>query len=279
MPKRIVDGEGVWRSGKLARVEPVRARAEYANLIPLALANGSFECSTRLVWSQVYSFNRPDVSHEDVEIFLKAFEEARLLFRWTDADGKQWGYFVGIDKPGRLPGKSRKGKNEKIGAEPPQEQLRKFLEVFGIQKFPGSGFGFGPGSGSGTGPRASHAPHNPAPSALGVCEQIVALWNSERGSFPEVLKLTQGRRRQILARLRSDPEFPKKLSDAVQKAKQTPFLCGAGDRGWKADFDWFVNNDTHCVAVLEGKYDGGKGALTNADQRTRNNLKAAGFVQ
>lgn len=31
MPKRVIDGEGLWRSDKLARVEPASRRAEYAN--------------------------------------------------------------------------------------------------------------------------------------------------------------------------------------------------------------------------------------------------------
>jgi hypothetical protein len=128
MPKRILDGEGIWRSDKIGSVQPVRARAEYANLLPLALANGSFECSALRVWSIVYSYNRPDVSVDDVQVFLDAFENAGLLFRWTAPDGKSWAYFVGIEKPGRLPGKSRKGRNEKVGAEPPQDKLRKFLE-------------------------------------------------------------------------------------------------------------------------------------------------------
>lgn len=153
MPKRVVDGEALWRSIRLSFVEPVRARPEYANLLPLALANGSFECTPRLVWSQVYSFNRPDITPEDVDAFLKAFEDQGMIFRWSDAAGKAWGYFVGIDKPGRLPGKSRKGKNEKVGAEPPAEELRKFLES---KNFPGFGFGFGFGSciGSGSGEKA-----------------------------------------------------------------------------------------------------------------------------
>ena len=32
MPKRVVDGEGVWRSDKLAKVNPDWMRAEFANL-------------------------------------------------------------------------------------------------------------------------------------------------------------------------------------------------------------------------------------------------------
>jgi hypothetical protein len=157
LPKRVIDGEGLWRSDKIASVQPIAARAEYANILPLALANGSFECSAQRVWSLVYSFNRPDISLKAVETFLQAFERARLLFRWTEPDGKQWGYFVGIEKPGRLPGPSRKGKNEKVGAIPPEEGLRKFLES---KNFPGFGFG----SCSGTCSGKDGEPENCAPA-------------------------------------------------------------------------------------------------------------------
>jgi hypothetical protein len=160
LPKRVVDGEGLWRSDKIAAVQPIAARAEYANLLPLALANGSFECSVQRVWSLVYSFNRPDISLKNVETFLQAFERAKLLFCWTEPNGKQWGYFVGIEKPGRLPGPSRKGKNEKVGAIPPEEGLRKFLES---KNFPG--FGSCSCSGTGTGLGKEGAPQNCAQPA------------------------------------------------------------------------------------------------------------------
>ena len=123
MPKRIVDGHGVWRSEKIARVMPVEFRAEYTNLLPLALANGTFECSPMLVWSDVYSFNRPDVTLDRVVQILAEFERVDLLRRWRDEQGKEWGYWVGIDKSGRLPSRERWGKHEKIGATPPESVL------------------------------------------------------------------------------------------------------------------------------------------------------------
>jgi hypothetical protein len=165
MPKRIVDGEGIWRSDKLQRLV-ARWRPEYANLVPLALANGTFEANPRRIWAQVYSYNRPDMTAENVSAILDALEYSKLLFRWTDQpSGKVWGYWVGIDKPGRLPGKSRRGKNEAVGPDPPFEELRSFLDSNGIhsetngihsaangnEKLLGSGFGFGSGSGFGIG--------------------------------------------------------------------------------------------------------------------------------
>jgi hypothetical protein len=127
MPKRIVDGEGIWKSDKIAAVEPARFRGEYANLLPLALANGSFECNARAVWATVYSYNRPDVTPEDVSAILGEFERVKLLYRWT-VSGKTWGFWVGIDKPGRLPSEARlNGRHDRRGEEVPKDKLREFL--------------------------------------------------------------------------------------------------------------------------------------------------------
>jgi hypothetical protein len=76
-----------------------------------------------------------------------------------------WGFWVGIDKPGRLPSAARqKERHEKTGEAVPQEKLREFLgELIGNQQetigMPigslglgsGSGLGIGNGDGSGFG--------------------------------------------------------------------------------------------------------------------------------
>lgn len=107
MPKRMIDGEALWRSDKL-RLVPVEFRAEYANLIPLAEADGTFEANCRKVWSDVYSYNRDDITSDLVEDILAAFEKAGMLIRKTDENGKLWGKFVGIET--RLPADSQKGR-------------------------------------------------------------------------------------------------------------------------------------------------------------------------
>jgi hypothetical protein len=126
MPKRVVDGEALWGSSKIASLTP-QEKPEYANLLPLAFANGSFECDARRIWTRVYAFNRPEWTIEMVATLLDSLEKAKLLFRWTAADGKTWGYWAGIDKPGRLPGLARRGTNEVVGEEPPRDLLAKFL--------------------------------------------------------------------------------------------------------------------------------------------------------
>jgi hypothetical protein len=132
------------------------------------LANGTFECSAQKVWRRVYAYNRPDVTPQDVEAMLAEFERTKMLFRWTEPDGKIWATFVGVNKPGRLPPKSRE-KEEKQGVPVPIELLNQFLgPVCGnatqsvaqpyrdvtepvAERYAGSGTGSGIGSGNGLG--------------------------------------------------------------------------------------------------------------------------------
>lgn len=180
MNKRILDGGALWKSDKIARIQPEWMRAEYANWIPLALANGSFEADTRRIWATVYSYNRPDISFEDVEEVEREFCRVGLLFLFFDKEtGKLWGYFTGIEKQGRLPAKSRLDKkHEPIGPTPPADGLRAYVELTRSKALEKSvvsqwlangclGFGFGLGIGSGSGEESS-ASRSPAPAAPGA---------------------------------------------------------------------------------------------------------------
>jgi hypothetical protein len=127
MANRLVNGEKLWRSEKLLQVEPESFRAELANLIPLALANGVFECTPGRVRSDVYSFNRPSMTIGKVAKILDEFERVKLLFRWRDA-GKVYGFWTGIRSGGLLPSPEECSKKRyKIGPEPPEELLQQFL--------------------------------------------------------------------------------------------------------------------------------------------------------
>jgi len=41
-----------------------------------------------------------------------------------------------------------------------------------------------------------------------------------------------------------------------EKINATPFLVGEGDRGWKATFDWIINNIDNADKVISGAYSG-----------------------
>jgi hypothetical protein len=159
MPKRILDGDALWRSKKIRQVQPVKFRAEYANLLPLALSTGSFECDADTIWTDVYAFNRPDVTPEDVAAILDEYEKVKLLFRWT-VDGKTWGYWVGIDKEGRLPTGTAYS-HAKKGPFPPAGAYKAFAGVDRVERSmsgqdpvadrQGIGLGLGKGLGVGLG--------------------------------------------------------------------------------------------------------------------------------
>lgn len=177
MPKRVLDGDAMWTSRKLKLVEPEWVRGEYSNLLPLALANGVFELDLDQIWARVYAYLRPSISRDDVAKIITAFERNGLLFRFQDENGKAWGYWVGIDKPGRLPSlKRQKGRHERTGPEPPRDQLEKYLREVNQWSANGRplaslGFGFGSGLGSGSGKEscASHTPASRPRPAAAVC--------------------------------------------------------------------------------------------------------------
>jgi hypothetical protein len=127
MPKRMLDGDRLWRSDKLKQVQPESFRAEYANLFALALANGAFECNPDRVWYEVYAYNRPSISPENVRAILDEFERVKLLFRWHVASNKQWGFWVGSEKMLPTPEQIRQCRY-KVGEPVPQEQLAEFLK-------------------------------------------------------------------------------------------------------------------------------------------------------
>ena len=195
MPARILHGEAMWGSHKLANVEPPWVRPEYAWLYPLAGSNSVFELDARAIWARCYAFNRPERPIEEVKTILAAFERAKLLFTW-EQNGKRWGYWTGSEKPGRRPRPSwieRDRDKGKLGPDPPGDQLRRFLaeepqrltrdqratdtpeacslhasSVPGSGSGSGSGFGCGLGSGGASHPQIEGASHIPAPVALSL---------------------------------------------------------------------------------------------------------------
>jgi len=122
----MLDGDRLWRSDKLKQVKPESFRAEYANMLPLALANGTFECSPEKIWFEVYAFNRESFKPSKIAKILDEFERAKLLFRWVAGDGKVWGYWTGIEKT--LPTDEQiKQSRYKTGQPVPKQQLTDFI--------------------------------------------------------------------------------------------------------------------------------------------------------
>jgi len=119
MPKRLIDGEAFWLSEKV-KLLPKEYRLHYAAWIPLAEANGVFEASVSQIYTRVYSFLRPDFGPKQVSSLLAAFVRVGLI-KLFKADGKTWGFFIGMDKEGRLPSISHLNRYKNLPPNPPIE--------------------------------------------------------------------------------------------------------------------------------------------------------------
>ncbi len=96
MPRRILNGEKVWNSSKLAQLPDHYALA-YAYLYPLALADGTFEADPEEVFVRAFA-RRKTWKIEDVAEILTAFERVGVLERRTAPDGKIWGKWTASEK-------------------------------------------------------------------------------------------------------------------------------------------------------------------------------------
>lgn len=76
---------------------------------------------------------------------------------------------------------------------------------------------------------------------------------NELNVYPKVTKVTEGRKKKIKARL-NDVGYDN-LIKAFSEGSKSDFLTGKTKTSkWRADFDWFIENDTNAIKVLEGKY-------------------------
>ena len=87
-----------------------------------------------------------------------------------------------------------------------------------------------------------------------TCQQVVDLYHSVCVSYPQVVRISEARKRAIRARLKV--YTLEQIKTVFEKAEASMFMKGANKRNWTADFDWLLN-DANIVKILEGKYDNG----------------------
>lgn len=163
MPKRIIDGEAMWSSTKLAAC-PEWARVEYAWLYPLADCNGSFEItSLRAIHARV-SIVRPRLVLGKIQRTLEEFARHGLLYIWEE-NGKRYAHWTNSELPGRLPKSSDRYKYQKLAPPVQQDKLGAYIAQYSALLSPqrgangdadrahgfGVGFGLGEGIGEGEG--------------------------------------------------------------------------------------------------------------------------------
>ena len=119
-------------------------------------------------------------------------------------------------------------------------------------------------------PELSLVPVDDAKPAA-IAAEMVAIWNEVCGRRTRKVQTISDERKKLLLRA-----FRKQAGGNMdhwraicEKISTTPFLCGAGDRGWKVDIDWVCAKD-HSNRILEGIYDGPGGS----GQHEKNGLVA-----
>jgi hypothetical protein len=86
-----------------------------------------------------------------------------------------------------------------------------------------------------------------------AAEELLAIYDAERGELPAAGAMTCERRRRC-ARWLAGGFTEEEFRAAVRRAAGTPFLTGDGSRGWQASFDWLIANRSNARKVLQGEY-------------------------
>lgn len=86
---------------------------------------------------------------------------------------------------------------------------------------------------------------------------IIALYNQHCQNLPKCVKLTDGRRKAIKARINGGYTVAD-FEALFRVAGESSFLAGKNKNNWVADIDWLLK-DNNMAKVLEGKYADRKG--------------------
>ena len=101
-------------------------------------------------------------------------------------------------------------------------------------------------------PTGSHAPVDVP------FEEIKTMYNQICQGLRGIVSINGKRRSQVAARFK---EYGiEGMKTLFELTAHSVFLCGGGERGWKADFDWLIA-PTNMQKVLEGKYDNDNHAM------------------
>lgn len=91
-----------------------------------------------------------------------------------------------------------------------------------------------------------------SPKPKDIIAPIFEKWATMEG-VPRITTITESRKKLAHARMK-EPFFRENWIAGMDAIRQSPFLTGKNDRGWKADIDWFLRPDS-LPKILEGKYE------------------------
>lgn len=88
--------------------------------------------------------------------------------------------------------------------------------------------------------------------------EVVDLWHKICVDLPSLRNHSESRKKKVLCRVSQMGGYEKAIpiiEEVFRKAQNTGFCKGDNNRGWKAFFDWFFENDTNWCKVLEGVFE------------------------
>lgn len=101
-----------------------------------------------------------------------------------------------------------------------------------------------------------------------AAKMFLNCWNNHCGQYglPRIRELTDKRRRKIALRLKEfeaaghcdlgkAASLERFLSGLCLKICRSPFLRGESTSGWRANFDWLIENGDNWRKILDGNYD------------------------
>ena len=83
-------------------------------------------------------------------------------------------------------------------------------------------------------------------------EMLLKVWNDNCGKLPKAKALNPARTRSVLARLKEHPDL-EVWAKAARDIARSPFHSGQNERGWVADFDYFIQPKT-IMKSIEGSF-------------------------
>lgn len=101
-------------------------------------------------------------------------------------------------------------------------------------------------------------------------DKLLLFFNSNRGLFPEVKKMSETRKKRILV---LEKQYGKEsIQIAIQKSRDSPFLQGQNKDNWIASFDW-IFKPANFLKILEDNYAARENLRSGDSPRTDADLK------
>lgn len=88
-------------------------------------------------------------------------------------------------------------------------------------------------------------------------EDVMRVYNDSAPPLPRIKLLNAARRRRVAKLIKDFPDAftEQSLGEMIQQIKLSDFHIGKNDRGWVANFDWFIREENF-IKLFEGSFNG-----------------------